>query len=79
MRTALYLHFPFCLQKCRYCSFNSIPLPQDDQGRLAASYIHALEMEITLYADRYRNVELSSIYFGGGTPTVFSADSLCGV
>lgn len=79
MRTALYLHFPFCLQKCRYCSFNSIPLPQDDQGRLAASYIHALEMEITLYADRYRNVELSSIYFGGGTPTVCSVDSLCGV
>lgn len=79
MSTALYLHFPFCLQKCRYCSFNSLPLPHDDQGKLAESYIQALEMEILLYAAKDNKLELSSIYCGGGTPTVFSVDSLCRV
>jgi len=79
VRLALYLHFPFCLQKCRYCSFNSIPLPHDDRGKLAESYIHALEMEISLYAARYKDAELSSVYCGGGTPTVIPADSLCRV
>ena len=79
MKAALYLHIPFCLQKCRYCSFNSHPLPQNDQGKLAEKYIDALVMEISLYAARHNNLELSSIYYGGGTPTVISADSLCRV
>jgi len=46
---------------------------------LAEKYIDALVMEISLYAARHNNLELSSIYYGGGTPTVISADSLCRV
>ncbi len=73
--TALYIHFPFCLQKCRYCSFNSIPVPEDDM--LVTGYLQALEKEIAIYASFYPNESLSSIYLGGGTPTVLPAESLC--
>ncbi|MDD2360432.1 MAG: radical SAM family heme chaperone HemW [Syntrophaceticus schinkii] len=82
MKIGLYLHFPFCLQKCCYCSFYSLPLPQNDQGKLAERYIDALEMEISLYAAyaaRDHHLELSSIYCGGGTPTVIPTKYLCGV
>jgi len=72
---ALYIHFPFCLQKCRYCSFNSIPIPQNDLQ--VTRYLQALEREIALYASCCQNESLSSIYLGGGTPTVLTADSLC--
>jgi len=72
---ALYIHIPFCLQKCRYCSFNSIPIPKNDL--LVTKYLQALEREIALYASHYLNESLSSIYLGGGTPTVLPAESLC--
>lgn len=72
--TAIYVHFPFCLKKCRYCSFNSFPLPED--GVLVSRYLQALEREITLYGACCQD-RLSSIYFGGGTPTVLMAGSLC--
>ncbi|HHY40370.1 MAG TPA: radical SAM family heme chaperone HemW [Syntrophaceticus sp.] len=73
--TALYIHFPFCLQKCRYCSFNSIPIPRNVM--LVTGYLQALEREIALYASHYPNESLSSIYLGGGTPTVLPAETLC--
>lgn len=74
---ALYLHFPFCLKKCHYCSFNSFPLPQSDQGRITArGYLDALEKEILLYASQNKDLALSSIYCGGGTPTILPAEDL---
>lgn len=72
---AFYIHFPFCLQKCRYCSFNSMPVPENNI--LVTRYLQAMEREIALYASRYPNESLSSIYLGGGTPTVLPAESLC--
>ncbi|HBI27685.1 MAG TPA: coproporphyrinogen III oxidase [Peptococcaceae bacterium] len=78
MKAALYLHFPFCLQKCRYCSFNSLPLSQivshEERMGLTDRYLKALQKEISFYADD--KWELSSIYCGGGTPTVLNADSI---
>lgn len=82
MKIALYLHFPFCLQKCRYCSFNSLSLSQIvahvERQELIDRYLKALQTEISYYAEfaADHNWELSSIYCGGGTPTVLSADSL---
>lgn len=74
---ALYLHFPFCLRKCRYCAFNSLPLPAGKEGEsLAARYLTALEREIVLYASLCRGETLSSIYLGGGTPTLLPAEFL---
>ena len=68
---ALYIHVPFCLKKCYYCDFLSFPdRAQDVQER----YFKALRKEIAeataalskQSADRY---EVSSVYFGGGTPS----------
>jgi coproporphyrinogen III oxidase-like Fe-S oxidoreductase len=45
LKVALYLHFPFCLQKCRYCSFNSLPICQivscEERRKLIERYLNA--------------------------------------
>ncbi len=82
MRIGLYLHFPFCLQKCHYCAFNSLPLSQTKQGSLVAKYIDSLKKEIALYTEstvKGTALELASVYCGGGTPTVVPIKDLCDV
>jgi oxygen-independent coproporphyrinogen-3 oxidase len=62
----LYLHIPFCLSKCRYCSFNSRPSP----GREGTErYTAALAVEIDRLADRGGPL-IDTVYFGGGTPAI---------
>lgn len=67
--TSLYLHIPFCLSKCRYCSFQSIAAGE----RLFAPYVTALILELTRLAELNRALEgstkLSTLFVGGGTPT----------
>lgn len=61
----LYVHIPFCQQKCSYCDFaayQNIERWQDD-------YVDALLKEITYYGRLYEGIALDTIYFGGGTPT----------
>lgn len=61
---SLYIHIPFCIRKCLYCDFFSIPFDQS----ITEEYIHALLIEIDIRSkDLY---ELETIYIGGGTPTV---------
>ncbi|MGI6036739.1 MAG: radical SAM family heme chaperone HemW [Limnochordia bacterium] len=60
----IYIHWPFCLAKCHYCDFNSYPVASGFQAR----YLEALLLEINgIHLDQ----RVTSIYFGGGTPTVF--------
>ncbi len=67
---ALYIHIPFCLRKCRYCDFCSFDrLSNDEKER----YLVALSNEIEGFSSAE---EISSIFFGGGTPSLLSADSL---
>lgn len=67
---ALYVHWPFCLSKCPYCDFNSRAMPQGvDQKAWAEAYVQ----DLTHYAQRLPNRELTSIYFGGGTPSLMEA------
>jgi len=63
MINSLYVHIPFCVKKCIYCDFFSIPY---DEG-LALSYVDALVRELALR--KTLAGELSTIYVGGGTPT----------
>ena len=63
----LYLHIPFCRQKCLYCDFCSFPKPE---AELVSSYVDALCRDIERYADRCRNRLVDTVYFGGGTPTL---------
>jgi len=68
---ALYVHMPWCVAKCPYCDFNSHVhkgvLPQ-------AAYADALLKDLELEADTVGHREISSIFFGGGTPSLFSAE-----
>jgi oxygen-independent coproporphyrinogen-3 oxidase len=72
---ALYLHFPFCRQKCAYCDFNS-HVPMD---REIGAYLGALRAELPRWAERLGTRPVTSIYLGGGTPTVVPADDLVGL
>ncbi|MBF0458494.1 MAG: radical SAM family heme chaperone HemW [Nitrospirae bacterium] len=67
---SLYIHIPFCLRKCPYCDFFSIPYDKDIEGR----YIDALMRELMLRKDAIGTI--NTIFIGGGTPTVFDASSI---
>lgn len=71
--TGIYIHIPFCLSKCAYCDFYSVT--PDDTGM--DRYMQALLCEISRMIPAGELVD--SIYFGGGTPTVFGAKRLCTV
>jgi oxygen-independent coproporphyrinogen-3 oxidase len=62
----LYVHWPFCLSKCPYCDFNSHVAERIDQ----AAWRHALLRELAHFAARVPDRVLTSIFFGGGTPSL---------
>jgi oxygen-independent coproporphyrinogen III oxidase len=64
--SAIYIHIPFCDHKCIYCDFYSI-ITTDNIN----PFLESLRKEINFYADHYSsNRNFSSIYFGGGTPSL---------
>lgn len=63
---ALYIHWPFCKSKCPYCDFNSHVRESVEQGRWRA----ALLSELSYMAARAPGRKVSSIFFGGGTPSL---------
>ena len=68
MTGSVYIHIPFCRQKCRYCSFVSFAAPE-----LIEDYLEALLKEIrTLYKDEM----LDTLYLGGGTPSILKAEQI---
>ena len=64
---SLYFHFPFCTKKCPYCHFFVLP----DQENLKISFLNGLLKEWELRYPSFQNKEIVSLYFGGGTPTLF--------
>ncbi|WP_138422227.1 radical SAM family heme chaperone HemW [Maritimibacter alexandrii] len=62
----LYIHWPFCAAKCPYCDFNSHVSSQIEMADWQAAYLAELER----YARETPNRVLSSVYFGGGTPSL---------
>ncbi|MEI7904277.1 MAG: radical SAM family heme chaperone HemW [Candidatus Firestonebacteria bacterium] len=73
--TGVYIHIPFCLRKCSYCSFNSYPC-SGDTG-LLDGYASALLLEIE--ANKAETGVVPSVYFGGGTPTAMKPETLIAV
>ena len=65
----LYLHFPFCKRKCLYCDF--VSAAADDAAM--AAYCAALEKEIRSAGERYRDAKVSTVFLGGGTPSIVPA------
>ncbi len=62
----LYIHIPFCSKKCDYCDFVSFSLDENAQK----SYLEALCREIDLVKDKYKAITFSTIFIGGGTPSI---------
>lgn len=62
---ALYIHIPFCATKCVYCDFNTY----EGIEKLIDSYINALNIEIQLWGTKLHRPQLSTLFFGGGTPS----------
>lgn len=65
---ALYIHWPFCKSKCPYCDFNSHVGSIVDMEQWRVAYIR----EIDYFADVIKGRNISSIFFGGGTPTLMA-------
>ena len=70
---AVYVHWPFCLSKCPYCDFNS---HVRHGGVDEARFLRAYEAEIAATAARVPDRTVSSIFFGGGTPSLMQASSV---
>jgi oxygen-independent coproporphyrinogen-3 oxidase len=72
MKIGLYIHIPFCQQKCLYCDFPS----HANLAHLYQPYITALCQEISGWGGVLSGNCIDTIYIGGGTPTILSADAL---
>ncbi|MDF1802194.1 radical SAM family heme chaperone HemW [Thalassovita sp.] len=71
----VYIHWPFCQAKCPYCDFNSHVSREIDQSRWLRAYIS----EIDRYAEQVPGRALTSVFFGGGTPSLMDPDIVHGV
>ncbi len=71
----LYIHIPFCIAKCDYCDFYSIPLCRS--GAESREYVYALLKEMDLRRDIAGN--LRTVYIGGGTPTLLAAEQIAAI
>jgi oxygen-independent coproporphyrinogen-3 oxidase len=73
-RFSLYIHIPYCQAKCPYCDFNSHAAMQWPE----AEYVATLAAELGHYAgsSSWRGGQIATIFFGGGTPSLFSAHSI---
>ncbi|MGH3443295.1 MAG: radical SAM family heme chaperone HemW [Nitriliruptorales bacterium] len=71
----VYLHVPFCAHRCGYCDFAT----SDRHAHLMGRYVAALRTEIDRWADGREWPTVTSIFVGGGTPTLLPADDLAGI
>src|SRR5262249_18583775 len=64
---SLYFHIPFCTRKCDYCHFYVLP----DQDNAKQQLAEGLELEWALLHSSLANRRIATLYFGGGTPSLF--------
>ena len=68
----LYIHIPFCKSKCIYCDFCSFAGQESNFER----YVHCLKTEMTLYAPKFLDRVFSTVFVGGGTPSLLGAKAI---
>ena len=73
---SLYIHIPWCVQKCPYCDFNSHGLKSDLPEK---EYVAHLLDDLAIDAKRVSNRQVETIFIGGGTPSLFSADAMAAI
>ena len=74
---SLYVHIPWCVKKCPYCDFNS----HAREGALPVdAYVDALaadlDADLARFGDAVAGREIASVFFGGGTPSLFAPDAI---
>lgn len=67
---SIYIHIPFCVKKCNYCDFLSAPADENTKKR----YVDMLLMEMEEASKEYSGYEVVSVFLGGGTPSVLTAE-----
>ena len=73
----IYVHWPFCAQKCPYCDFNShVRVKAPDYSQFLAAYRRELSYARTITG---RGQRVTSIFFGGGTPSLMPPDVVAGI
>ena len=72
---AVYVHWPFCQSKCPYCDFNSHVREAVDEARFRAAYL----IEIDYFAGLARGRRVTSLFFGGGTPSLMAPETVAAV
>ena len=73
---SLYVHIPWCVQKCPYCDFNS---PGLKSALPEKEYVAHLLDDLAIDAKRVGNRQVETIFIGGGTPSLFSADAMAAI
>ncbi len=69
--SGIYIHIPFCKQACHYCDFHfSTSMAKKD------SMLEALKKELVLRKDEFKDEQVGTIYFGGGTPSVLDTNEI---
>ncbi len=74
MLTSVYVHFPWCLKKCPYCDFNSYGTARQDVPH--AAYADAVLRELEFRSETLAERTLVSVFFGGGTPSLWDPEQL---
>ena len=68
--TALYVHVPFCAQKCRYCDFDSQSVALCDLDAALDAYFEHLYVRLDAYGNAGALRQIRTVYVGGGTPSL---------
>lgn len=74
-RVGLYLHIPFCVQKCNYCDFLSFPSTEQEKQW----YVEKLNQEIKERSYLLKGRSVDTVFLGGGTPSLFSGAQIEGI
>lgn len=69
---SLYIHIPFCVQKCKYCDFLSFSSLEEDRN----SYIQELKKELQWKSQWASGASVISVFFGGGTPSILRVEQM---
>jgi oxygen-independent coproporphyrinogen-3 oxidase len=73
---SLYIHIPFCTRKCTYCDFFSVPSPNNLESSLLPGFIASISDELDSRFSVFNIQNVKSLYIGGGTPSLLSADTI---
>lgn len=76
MKTEIYIHIPFCVKKCNYCDFLSFSMNESDRELYVAALIEQIKHRALSANEHDKALVVSSIYVGGGTPSLLSSHQL---